>query len=80
MAKNITTSDATTVVAGANSIRITVNAALTGTITVAAGSTTVATITDPGVGAEFNYGGLAGQGAVVITASTTCNITVSVTG
>jgi hypothetical protein len=86
MAKNITTTAATTVATQAGAILIQVNAALTGTITVTvAGSTqygtpaaTIATITNPTVGNIFKYGGLAQQGAVVVTASATCDITVTV--
>lgn len=86
MAKNITTSAATIIASNANAILITVNASLTGSITVtAAGSTqytttssTIATITNPTVGNSFSYGGLAQQGAITVTASTTCDITVSV--
>lgn len=77
MAKNITTAAAHTIAAYADGILIQNNAALTGNIVVAVGGVTIATITDPGVGNQFLYGGLHGQGAVVVTPSTTCNITVS---
>lgn len=85
MAQHITTTAATTVGSNAQAIFIQVNAALTGTITVTtAGSTqygtssgTVAVITNPTVGSQFKYGGLAQQGAVSVTASGTCDITVT---
>lgn len=78
MAKNITTTAATTIATQAGAILIQNNKALTGTITVVVGGVTIATITDPAVGNVFRYGGLAGQGAVVVTASATCDITVTV--
>lgn len=86
MAKNITGSGATIVASNASAIHITVNAALTGTITVtAAGSTqygtasqTIATITNPTVGNAYRYGGLTTQGAISVNPSTTCDITVSI--
>lgn len=78
MALNITTSAATTIAAQAGAIIIQVNAALTGTIGITVGGVTIATITNPTVGNIFKYGGLAKQGAVVVTASTTCDITVTV--
>jgi hypothetical protein len=56
-------------------ILVQVNAALTGTITVADGRGTQAVITNPTVGNIFRYYGL--QGAVTATASTTCDVTVS---
>lgn len=69
----------------ADCILITVNGALTGTITVTtAGSTqygtpagTVAVITNPTVGSSFKYGGLRTQGVVSINPSATTDITVS---
>lgn len=87
MAKNITTGVATDIASQADAILIQVNAALTGTITVAvAGSTqygtpasTIATITNPTVGNVFRYGGLRTEGKVTVTPSTTCDITVTVT-
>lgn len=86
MATNITTGTATTIASNANAILITVNAALTGTIVVAAGgssqyatpSSTIATITNPVVGSTFPYGGLAQKGAITVTPSGACDITVSV--
>ncbi len=77
MAKNYTTAATHTVAAYADGVLIQNNAALTGNIVVAVGGTTIATITDPTVGTQYIYGGLHGQGAVTVTPSTTCNITVS---
>lgn len=59
-----------------NGILVQVNAALTGTITVADGGVTKAVITNPGVGNMFKYYGF--SGAVTITSSATCDVTVSV--
>lgn len=86
MAKNITTGTATDIASQAYGILITVNAALTGTIiTTTAGSTqygtaadTKGTITNPTVGNSFKYLGLNQAGKVIVTPSTTCDITVSV--
>lgn len=77
MAVNITTGTATTVAAQSDAILIQVNAALTGNIIVAAGGVVQGTITNPTVGTQFRYGGLHGLGAVVITPSTTCDISVT---
>lgn len=77
MAKNITTAATHTIASYADGILIQNNAALTGTIVVAVGGTTIATITNPAVGNTFTYGGLHGQGTVTITPSATCDITVS---
>lgn len=71
---HITTSAATPLPL-TNGILITVNAALTGSIVVADGATTIATITNPIVGNQFPYYGFAG--IPTVTASTTCDITVS---
>lgn len=79
MAINITTGTATTVATQADAIFIQVNAALTGNFTVVVGGVTQATVTNPTVGSQYRYGGLHGQGAVVITPSTTCDISVTVT-
>lgn len=86
MAKNITAASAATVASNAGAILIQVNKALTGNIVVATlGSTqyntpaqTIATITDPTVGNSFRYGGLSQQGAVTVTPSAICDITVTV--
>lgn len=58
-------------------LRITVNTALTGTITVTDAGVTIAVITNPAVGNAFTYSGkFAGQ--VAVNPSATCDITVSV--
>jgi hypothetical protein len=77
MAKNILTAASFTIADSARAIFIQVNAALTGNIIVADGGGTIATITNPTVGSTFQYGGL--KGAVTVTPSTTCDITVTVT-
>lgn len=72
-------------VAQADGIVITVNAALTGTITTTTGGSTqygtaagtIGVITNPAVGNQFRYGGLRTQGAITVTPSTACDITVS---
>lgn len=86
MALNITTGTATNI-GLARAVRISVNAALTGTITVAAAGSaqygtaaqTLGTITNPAVGQQIAYGGLFGQGNITITPSTTCDITITKT-
>lgn len=87
MAINMTTS--TPLVIGlCDAVRIQVNAALTGTIVVATGGSTqygttgatLGTVTNPGVGNIFTYRRLRGQGAVTITPSTTCDLTVAKLG
>ena len=60
---------------GARGILIQVNAALTGTLTVKDGSTTVGIINNPGVGNTFTYYGF--TGLPTVTPSTTCDATVS---
>lgn len=80
---NITTATTTQVISGrVNKAKITVNAALTGTITVidnTTGSTpVVATITNPTVGSSFEYWDF--QTGVRITTSATCDITVNTDG
>lgn len=77
MGKYIITGTTTTIADSCEAILITVNAALTGTITVTVGGATQAIITNPGVGAAFRYGNLTGQGTVAVVTSTTCDITVS---
>ena len=74
--KYITAGSEATIASSANGILIQVNAALTGTLTVADGGTTVAIITNPTVGSQYRYYGF--NGAVTVTPSTTTNITVSV--
>lgn len=73
----ITTSGAKDIADNLDAIFIQVNAALTGTITVAAGGTTFAVITNPTVGSQFKYGNLRGRGKVTVNPSTTCDITVT---
>lgn len=75
--KYITASGSTTVAAGADGLLIQVNTALTGTITLAAGGTTFAVITNPLAGDQFRYNGLRGLGAITVNPSATTDITVS---
>jgi hypothetical protein len=83
MAKSYITTATTTQVATGNvkEAVVTVNAALTGTITVidgTAGSTAnVAIITNPGVGGQFIYRDF--QAGVRIVTSAVCDVTVSAT-
>lgn len=69
------TTGATTPVGSPSGILITVNAALTGTITCSDTRGTFAIITNPTVGSAFRYTGL--QGTVTVVTSTTCDVTVS---
>jgi len=83
MAKAYITTATTTQVAGACSkVVITVNAALTGTITVIDGTTgttaNVAIITNPTVGSRFEYTNFT-EGVRIVT-SATCDITVNTDG
>ncbi len=80
MALHITAASATDVAADADGILIQNNKALTGTITVATATATIAVITDPTVGTSYRYGGMRGQGKVTITPSATCEITVTILG
>ena len=75
--KYITTAAAHTIAAGADGLLVQNNLTLSGTITLAAGGTTFAVITDPQVGQQYRYNGLRGKGAIVVTPSDACNITVS---
>ena len=75
--KYITASGSQTVAAAVNGLLIQVNKALTGTITLGAGGTTFAVITDPTVGTQFRYNGLRNQGAITVNPSATTDITVS---
>lgn len=79
MALNITSSGAADVAAQADAILIQVNKALIGNIVCQAGGVTFATITDPGVGSQYRYGGLHGNGKITVNPSTTTDITVTVT-
>lgn len=54
---------------------IQVNAALTGTLTVKDGATTVGVITNPTVGTQYRYYGF--SGVCTVTPSTTCDATAS---
>lgn len=67
----------TKTITAANGLLIQVNAALTGTLTLAAGGTTFAVITNPTVGSQYRYNGLRGQGTITVVASTTCDATIS---
>lgn len=75
--KYITASGSVTVAAAANGLLIQVNKTLSGTITLAAGGTTFAVITDPPVGTQFRCNGLRNQGAITVNPSATTDITVS---
>lgn len=57
---------------------IQVNAALTGSITVKDGANTVAVITNPTVGTQYEYWDFATN--MQVNPSTTCDITVNVNG
>lgn len=76
----ITASGAQTITQGTGSystgMLITVNSALTGTITVADNKGTEAIITNPGVGAAFRYYGLIGT--VTVNPSAACDLQVSI--
>jgi len=83
MSKTLITTATTTQCAGpCKKVRITVNAALTGTIAVCdaiSGTTAnVATITNPGVGDFFEYYDF-GTGVRIVT-DASCNITVNTDG
>lgn len=75
--KYITASGSQTVAAGADGLLIQVNTALTGTITLGAGGTTFAVITNPTVGSQYRYNGLRGKGAITVNPNGTTDITVS---
>lgn len=82
MAKSYITSATTTQVCGPmKRVLITVNAALTGTITVVDNTTgtvaNVAVITNPTVGSQYEYWDF--QSGVRIVTSATCDITVNAT-
>lgn len=70
------TAATTTNLPQAAGVKITVNAALTGTITLTDANGTQAIITNPGVGNSFNYFGLSGLSNIVTSA--TCDLTVSI--
>lgn len=75
--KYITASGSVTVATAANGLLIQVNTTLSGTITLAAGGTTFAVITNPIVGSQFRYNGLRNQGPITVNPSATTDITVS---
>lgn len=75
--KYITASGSQALGTSVNGLLIQVNTALTGTLTLAAGGTTFAVITNPLAGDQFRYNGLRNQGAVTINPSATCDVTVS---
>lgn len=81
--KHVTSGSAISVSGACSRVLITVNAALTGTITISdetgtAGSPVVGIITNPTVGSSFEYWDL--KNGVCITPNATCEITVSTTG
>jgi hypothetical protein len=79
MAVYITASGSQTVASQANGVLIQLNKALVAeTIAVAAGGTTIATITGAaGAGSQFRYGGLSTKGAITVNPSGAVDITVS---
>lgn len=72
----ITTSGAKTV-GQPDAIIIQVNAALTGTLTVQAGGSTIGVITNPTVGSQFKFGNLRNKGDVTVNPSTSCDVYVT---
>lgn len=72
---HITTTAATTVGKDIRNLLVTINATLAGTVTIADSVGTVAIITNPTVGTFYEYWDL--SGAVTVTASATCEITVN---
>lgn len=82
MRKYLTAAAADQVFSGkASKVLITVNTALTGTITLldqdgASGGDTIAVITNPTVGSQFEYWDF--KNGVRVTPSATCDVTVSV--
>lgn len=75
--KYITASGSQTVAANANGLLVQCNTALTGTVTLAAGGTTFAVITNPLAGNQFRYNGLRNAGAITVNPSGTTDLTVS---
>jgi hypothetical protein len=55
---------------------VTVNTALTGTLTVKDGTTTVAVITNPTVGSQYYYYGF--NSSINVNPSATCDVTCSI--
>jgi len=75
---NLTAGGNVTVAGASSKTRIQVNAALTGTIIVKDGTVTIATITNPTVGSQFEYWDFVTN--VQVNPSTTCDITVCTYG
>lgn len=75
--KYITASGSQSLAANANGLLVQCNTALTGTITLAAGGTTFAVITNPVAGNQFRYNGLRNAGTLTINPSATTDVTVS---
>lgn len=75
---HITATGSQAICTGARKILIQNNKALTGTITVTDGVGTVAVITDPAVGNQFEYWSL--TGAITVNPSAICEITVNTDG
>lgn len=71
--KHFTAGSIATIADKPRRVKIQVNAALTGTLTVKDGSTTIAIITNPAVGNLFEYGPF--QGLATVTPSATTDIT-----
>lgn len=73
----ITASGSQTVASAADGLHIQVNTALVGTVTLQAGGTTFAVITNPLAGNQFRYGGLRNRGAITINPSGATDISVN---
>lgn len=74
---HITAATTTTIsTTGPRGVRINVNTALTGTITVADGTGTLAVITNPGV--QSSWVGYGFQGTVTVVTNATCDLSVSI--
>lgn len=84
MALNITTGTATNI-GLARAIQITVNTGFTGNLVITTNGSsqygtapqTIGTVLNPAEGQQLRYGGLHGQGQVIITPSTTCDLSVT---
>lgn len=73
----ITGAATTPIASAANGLLVTVNTALTGTITLTAATVAFAVITNPTVGSMYRYNGLRGKGAIAAVTSATCDVTIS---
>jgi hypothetical protein len=71
---NLTANQAYNIAKKPRRLHVVVNKALTGTVPIVDNGVTIATITNPAVGDQYNYGPC--LGAVVITPSASCDITV----